>query len=49
MICLYILLDCRLSETDDCLDKAVLGTERERESSGNVNGWLVKVQGLRRV
>jgi len=49
--CLYIQLDCRLSETDDRLDKAVLGTEREtareRESGGNVNCWLVKVQGLR--
>ena len=47
--CLYILLECRLSETDDHLDKAVLGSEREREreSGGNVNCWLVKLQGLR--
>jgi hypothetical protein len=29
------------------LDKAVLVTERERESCGNVNCCLVKVQGLR--
>ena len=43
--CLYILLDCQLSETDDRLDKAVLGSERE--SGDNVDCWLVKVQGLR--
>jgi len=42
--CLYILLECRLSESYDRLDKAVLGTERE--SGDNVNCWLVKVQGL---
>jgi hypothetical protein len=38
----------RLSKTDDRLDKVVLGTEREREreSGGNLNCWLVKVQGL---
>jgi len=49
MICLYILLDCRLSETDGRLEKAVLVSEREREreSGGNVNCWLVKIQGLR--
>ena len=43
--CLYILLDCRLSENDEHLDMVVLGSERE--SGGNVNCWLVKVQGLR--
>ena len=41
---MYILLDSRLSETDDRLDKAVLVTERER--GGDVNCWLVKLQGL---
>jgi hypothetical protein len=45
--CLYIVLDCGLSESGDRLDKVVLGTERERESGGDVNCWLVKVQGLR--
>jgi hypothetical protein len=45
--CFYTLLDCRLSETGDRLDKAVLFTETERESCVNVDCWLVKVQGLR--
>ena len=43
--CLYIVLDCWLSESDNCLDKVVLASERER--GGNVNCWLVKVLGLR--
>ena len=45
--CLYIVLDCRLLESGGHLDKVVLGTERERERDGNVNCWLVEVQGLR--
>ena len=43
--CLYIVLDCWLSESDGRLDMVVL--ETERESSGTVNCYLVKVQGLR--
>jgi hypothetical protein len=45
LICSYILLDCRMSETNNRVDMVVLVTERE--SGGHADGWLVKEQGLR--